>query len=117
MLIKINIKENIQNDEQKLVVHNPAQGIEYPSSTQGIFGVVEIAGFQYKVAKDDIIVTEFLKNYDINDSIVFDRVLLIGTKYYTSIGRPIVDSAKVISFIINFFLLDKILFFFLIRLE
>jgi len=60
-----------------------------------LFAVLEIAGFQYKVVADDVVSCEFLKEYDINDHIVFDKVLLIGSKDYTSIGRPFVETAKV----------------------
>jgi len=43
------------------------------------------------------VVTEQLKEYDINDQVVFENVFLVGTKDYTSIGRPFVESAKVIN--------------------
>jgi hypothetical protein len=39
---------------------------------------------------------EWMKEYDINDKVVFDRVLLLGTKDYTAIGRPVVETAKVL---------------------
>lgn len=45
--------------------------------------------------KDDIVLSNWLKEYDINEQIVFDGVLLVGTKDFTLLGRPIVKSAKV----------------------
>ena len=39
--------------------------------------------------------SEWLKDYDVNDQIVFDKVLLVGTTDYTSLGRPYVETAKV----------------------
>lgn len=49
--------------------------------------------------KDDTLILDGLKGYDINDPILFDQVLMVGTKTYTSIGRPLVLSAKVSYFI------------------
>lgn len=40
---------------------------------------------------------ERLKELDINTTIELDKVLMIGTKEYTSLGRPIVNSAKVLA--------------------
>lgn len=34
---------------EKLVVHNPAVGIEYPPRQEETFAVVQVDGFQYKV--------------------------------------------------------------------
>lgn len=45
--------------------------------------------------KDDIVLSNWLKDYDINDQVVFDGVLMIGTKDFTLLGRPNVNSAKV----------------------
>lgn len=88
-----------EKETQKLVVHNPAVGIEMQPNEREIFAVLEIAGFQFKVVADDQVVCEYLEDYDINEHIVFDKVLMVGTKDYTSIGRPFVETAKV--FIIN----------------
>ena len=37
-----------------------------------------------------MLTVDWMKEYDINEQIVFDKVLLIGTTDYTSIGRPYV---------------------------
>lgn len=42
-----------------------------------------------------MVIADYLPDYDINDHLVFDQVYLVGTKHYTSVGRPIVASAKV----------------------
>lgn len=42
--------------------------------------------------------SEYLKDYDINDQIVFDQVFLVGTNDYTAIGRPTLGDAKVKQF-------------------
>jgi ribosomal protein L21 len=59
---------------------------------------VEINGFQHKVCVDDKVISEKLGDYDINDSIVFEKVLMIGTKDFTAIGRPFVLKAKVFAY-------------------
>lgn len=86
-----------KDEPQKLVIHNPAAGIELPPKENQIFAVLEIAGFQFKVVADDQVICERL-DFDINEHIVFDRVLMVGTKDYTSIGRPYVETAKVKEF-------------------
>ena len=45
--------------------------------------------------KDDLILSNLLKDYDINEQIIFDGVLLIGTRDFTLLGRPFVGSARV----------------------
>ncbi len=45
--------------------------------------------------KDDIVLANWLKQYDINEQIVFDGVLLVGAKEFTLLGRPIVTNSKV----------------------
>ena len=45
-----------------------------------------------KVVKDDVVVAEKIEDVDINQQIVFDKVYMIGTKDYTSIGRPVVSA-------------------------
>ena len=45
--------------------------------------------------KDDILLANYLESYDINEQIVFDSVLLVGSKEFTLLGRPVVKSAKV----------------------
>lgn len=57
--------------------------------------MVEISGFQHKVCVDDKVVSEKIAELDVNESVVFEKVLMIGTKDYTSVGRPYVLKAKV----------------------
>ena len=45
--------------------------------------------------KDDIVVLPRLQEYDINDQVVFDKVLLMGTDKLSLVGRPYVGSCKV----------------------
>ncbi len=82
-------------ESQKLVVHDVERGIEYPAREEGIFAVVNVRGFQYKVVKDDVLVLQHLQGVDINQQIILDQVQLVGTKDYTALGRPWVETAKV----------------------
>ena len=66
-----------------------------PAPDEETFAIVNISGFQYKVMKDDVILANYLEGYDINQQLVFDGVLLVGTKDYTLVGRPFVKSARV----------------------
>lgn len=45
--------------------------------------------------KDDVVLANWLKQYDVNEQVVFDGVLLVGAKQFTLLGRPFVRSAKV----------------------
>lgn len=71
-------------------------GIEYPAKDSNIFAVVDINGTQHKVTKDDIVVADHMEQYDINDHVVFTKVFLVGTDLYTSVGRPVIETAQVI---------------------
>ncbi|KRX10801.1 hypothetical protein PPERSA_00971 [Pseudocohnilembus persalinus] len=81
-------------EDEKFVVHNPVVGIEYPPKDDQIYAVLELLGKQYKVMQDDLLISDYIENYNINDSVVFDSVLLVGTPHYTSVGRPYVGTAK-----------------------
>ena len=45
--------------------------------------------------KDDQIIVQQLPGYEVNDQIVFDQVLLMGTDNMTVLGRPYVTQCKV----------------------
>jgi len=45
----LNVQPIPQPEPQKLVIHDPARGITLPPPEDGIFAVVQIGGFQYKV--------------------------------------------------------------------
>ena len=66
---------------------------------------------QYKVTPDDLIVTEKLSGVDINDKIRLNKVLLLGNKSETIIGRPLVEGASVVAAVEEQFLDGKVLVF------
>lgn len=59
-----------------------------------MFAVIGIAGTQYKVTKDDIVFVNKV-DYEVGSMVDLDEVLLVGSKEFTVIGRPIIKDAKV----------------------
>jgi large subunit ribosomal protein L21 len=62
------------------------------------------------VVKDDRVRCEKLP-FEVGQQIELDDVLLIGTKDYTCIGRPVVQSAKVLATIEEESQAEKVLIF------
>lgn len=67
----------------------------YFPSRPPVFAVVEIGPTQFKVSADDLVYAEKLKEVDINDKVSLNRVLMLGSRYETLIGRPFVPGASV----------------------
>jgi large subunit ribosomal protein L21 len=78
-----------------MIVHEPTLPITLPPKEEETFAVVVVSGSQHKVMKDDLLLANYLEGYDINDQIVFDGVLMVGSKEFTLLGRPHVTCAKV----------------------
>ncbi|GFQ07120.1 50S ribosomal protein l21 mitochondrial [Phtheirospermum japonicum] len=60
-----------------------------------VFAVVQIGSHQFKVSNRDCIYTERLKHCDVNDKVVLNKVLMLGSQTQTIIGRPILPDAAV----------------------
>ncbi|KAJ1264027.1 hypothetical protein BS78_09G231500 [Paspalum vaginatum] len=60
-----------------------------------VFAVVQIGSHQFKVSNGDSIFTERLKFCDVNDKLVLNRVLMLGSQTQTVIGRPTLPEAVV----------------------
>ncbi|KAK4770776.1 hypothetical protein SAY87_031308 [Trapa incisa] len=60
-----------------------------------VFAVVQIGSHQFKVSNDDSIFTERLKFCEVNDKLILNKVLLLGSKTQTIVGRPIVPNSAV----------------------
>ncbi|XP_042007839.1 50S ribosomal protein L21, mitochondrial-like [Salvia splendens] len=60
-----------------------------------VFAVVQIGSHQFKVSNGDTIYTERLKHCDVNDKLVLNKVLMLGSQTQTIIGRPILPEAAV----------------------
>ena len=68
----------------------------YPSG--GLFAVVELAGAQHKVSKDDLIVINKLKPveiYKVGSVHTLTDVMLVGSSHLTLVGIPYVSGAEV----------------------
>ncbi|KAL1099578.1 hypothetical protein V6Z11_D05G172400 [Gossypium hirsutum] len=60
-----------------------------------VFAVVQIGSHQFKVSNGDSIFTERLKFCEVNDKLILNKVLLLGSPTQTIIGRPILPDAAV----------------------
>ncbi|KAK4365742.1 hypothetical protein RND71_013622 [Anisodus tanguticus] len=60
-----------------------------------IFAVVMIGSRQYIVFPGRYLYTQRLKGANVNDKIILNKVLLVGTKTSTWVGKPVVPNATV----------------------
>ena len=75
-----------------------------------MYAIVEIAGHQYKVEKDQSIFVHRLEG-DVDSAIEFANVLLIDNNGKVAIGAPAVKGAKVEAKIIEHLRGDKVIVF------
>ncbi|XVF30008.1 hypothetical protein REPUB_Repub16aG0020300 [Reevesia pubescens] len=76
----------------------PAQLVEAAKEEpkrEEIFAVVMIGSRQYIVFPGRYLYTQRLKGANVNDKVVLNKVLLVGTKTTTYIGKPVVTNAAV----------------------
>lgn len=66
-----------------------------------MYAIVEIAGHQFKVSKDDVILAPNLVG-DVGNEIELDRVLMTAVDDDVKIGDPVVKGAQVKATIVNF---------------
>lgn len=74
-----------------------------------MYAIVEIAGQQFKVAKDDKIYVNRLTNAE-GETVDFENVLLIADKS-VKVGNPTVDGAKVTAKVLSHLKGDKVIIF------
>ncbi|OGS19223.1 MAG: 50S ribosomal protein L21 [Elusimicrobia bacterium RIFOXYA2_FULL_50_26] len=65
-----------------------------------MYAVVQTGGKQYRVEEGSSIVIEKLED-KIGAEVVLDKVLLVGNDDKVTIGRPVVDGAKVIAEVVR----------------
>ena len=75
-----------------------------------MYAIVEIAGQQFKVAKDQKVFVHRLAN-DEGDKVDFDSVLLIGDGDDITIGAPAIDGAQVGAKVLRHLKGDKVIVF------
>ncbi|KAL8196738.1 hypothetical protein R6Q57_024501 [Mikania cordata] len=75
----------------------PAEQTLATSESKGeeVFAVVMIGGRQYIVFPGRFLYTQRLKGANVDDKIILNQVLLVGTKNSTYIGKPVVPNAAV----------------------
>ncbi|XP_071716635.1 large ribosomal subunit protein bL21c-like [Rutidosis leptorrhynchoides] len=71
------------------------QTLNQDSKGEQVFAIVMIGGRQYIVFPGRFLYTQRLKGANVNDKIILNKVLLVGTKTSTYIGYPVVPNAAV----------------------
>ncbi|KAK8691847.1 hypothetical protein V6N13_075342 [Hibiscus sabdariffa] len=87
-----------ESEPEPEVEPEPAQVVEASNEEpkrEEIFAVVMIGGRQYIVFPGRYLYTQRLKGANVDDKIVLNKVLLVGTKTTTYIGKPVVTNAAV----------------------
>ncbi|VVB11603.1 unnamed protein product [Arabis nemorensis] len=76
-----------------------------------IFAVIMVGGRQYIVFPGRYLYTSRLKDASVDDQVVLNKVLLVGTKTHTYIGKPVVTNATVHAVVESQGLDDKVVVF------
>ncbi|NQW24862.1 MAG: 50S ribosomal protein L21 [Cryomorphaceae bacterium] len=75
-----------------------------------MYAIVEIAGLQYKVQKDQRVYVHRLEGNE-GDKLTFDRVLLAEEKNEVTVGAPVIEGATVKASILAQVKADKVIIF------
>ncbi|MCL3779994.1 50S ribosomal protein L21 [Prolixibacteraceae bacterium JC049] len=75
-----------------------------------MYAIVEIAGQQFKVEKENKIYVHRLEN-EVGSNIEFDKVLLVDNEGDVKIGTPVVEGAKVTAKVLDHLKGDKVIVF------
>ena len=75
-----------------------------------MYAIVEIAGQQFKVQKDQKVFVHRL-DAEAGSKVEFDQVLLIDDKGKVNVGAPAIDGAKVTAEVLNHVKGDKVIVF------
>ena len=65
-----------------------------------MYAIIKTGGKQYKVAEGDTIYVEKL-DANVDDAVTFDQVLTVVTDGGVTVGKPLVDGAKVTGKVID----------------
>ncbi|MBL7943869.1 MAG: 50S ribosomal protein L21 [Flavobacteriales bacterium] len=76
-----------------------------------MYAIVEIAGHQYKVQKDQQVIVNRLTTAEEGKKVDFDRVLLIENGGKVTVGAPAIDGAKVTASVVRHLKGDKVIVF------
>ena len=75
-----------------------------------MYAIVEIAGHQYKVQKDQQIFVNRLQDAE-GSKVDFDKVLLVDDGKKVTVGAPAVEGVKVTARVVNHLKGDKVIIF------
>lgn len=75
-----------------------------------MYAIVDIAGQQFKVAKDTVVTSNRL-NGEIGSQMEFDHILLLSSEDGVKIGTPYIDGAKVKAVVVAHDRGDRVLVF------
>ena len=75
-----------------------------------MYAVVQIGGHQYKVAQNDVIFVDRQQN-DVDESVSFDKVLLVADGDDLKVGTPVVEGAKIEATVLDNLKAEKVIVF------
>ncbi|MCF8366587.1 MAG: 50S ribosomal protein L21 [Bacteroidales bacterium] len=75
-----------------------------------MYAIVDIAGQQFKVEKDNEVFVHRLEGNE-GDSVSFEKIMLIDDNDNVSVGKPFIEGAKVSATILSHVKGDKVIVF------
>lgn len=76
-----------------------------------MYAIVEIKGKQFKVHEQDKLYVPYLSDARRDDTLTFDRVLLVANDDAVQIGTPTVEGAAITARVLDHVKADKVLVF------
>lgn len=76
-----------------------------------MYAIVEIHGKQYKVREQETLYVPHLNGAQADDTLTFDRVLLLANDDDVRVGTPTVDGAQITAKVLGHVKADKVLVF------
>lgn len=104
-----------QYEEKRDLGHKKANVIRdslplHPTKKHNMYAIVDIAGQQFKVQKDQRVYVHRLETEE-GKSVVFDRILLLDDNGKVSVGAPVIKGAKVKAKVLKHLQDDKVIVF------
>ncbi len=75
-----------------------------------MYAIVEIAGHQYKVRKDQQLYVNRMPQAE-GESVKLDRVMLVDNDGKVSVGAPVIDGASIDAKVVSHLKADKVIVF------
>ena len=66
-----------------------------------MYAIVDINGHQYKVAEGKKLFVDHIQNAEANQTVEFEKVLLIDNDGNVTVGAPTVEGAKVVCEVVS----------------